>query len=72
MTIQTHVLLAVDEYARTIQCLHPSQLSMVTANIAAGHAVSLCSCGSVIVARERHMTIARYVAHIKAVSAAHE
>lgn len=61
-----HHLLTVDQYVAYRGTLHPSQLSVVTANIAAGNAVSMCSCGIVLLALERHMVNSRYVAHLKA------
>ena len=65
-----HHLLTVDQNAESISPLHPSQYALVQANIAAGNAISICSCGSVILALERKQVINRYIAHIKAVKAA--
>lgn len=63
----THVLYTIDEYARNVQALHPAQSAVVVANIEAGNAVSLCSCGHMILALERKQVITRYLAHTKAV-----
>ena len=65
-----HHLLTEDQYARDINPLHPSQVSLVEANVAAGNAVSICTCGSVILALERKQVIERFIAHVKAVKAA--
>lgn len=64
-----HTLLPVSVFARHVRPLDALETSIVTANVGAGNAIQMCSCGMFVAALEAGQMRAAHREHVTQVSA---
>lgn len=61
----SHMLMTINEYACLVRPLHLVEVRLIEANVAAGNAVRICRCGTIILALEYSQLDGAHSKHLR-------